>query len=386
MSATLQRLLTMLAVAACIAVPGAARAQSPWIAPSVAIGIAYDDNITASEADPQSDLMLRVTPSLEAGFRSARGEGRFLHTFDAEKYRDSTNLDSAQVRRYTELQFDYRVTPRLDAALLATTAASDFADDLAPEFGLELGRVDSRRTSIAPELEYRFTPRTSGLVGLEIERDQVVSGITADTRGAFIGAAYRATPRTTWSVDLIRRQYSFDPGGDAHSNIVLLGWTGQVSPRATLSIHAGPRMTEVDTRSEVLIGYRYDIPGGEFSAGYQRTERTIIGQASLAEAGTLWLLYAHPITPSLALRLVPSYTALSRGDASSNTAGIALAADYRFTPLISLTSSYRWTQQDGSLERGPVDITRNVVFFGMTVAFSPRVGQTPPADIRRRNR
>lgn len=386
MSAPLCRLLVACAAAACVALPGTAHAQAPWIAPSVSIGIAYDDNITASETDPQDDMMLRVTPTIEAGFRSARGEGRFLHSFDAEKYRDSTDLDNAQVRRFTELEFDYRVTPRLDAALLATTAASDFASDLLPEFGLEQGRADSRRTTVAPEIEYRFSRRTSGSAGLEIERDRLVGGTTADTRGGFVGAAYRATPRTTWSVDLLRREYSFDPGGDAHSNIVLLGWTGQVSPRATLSIHAGPRLTEVDTRSEVLVGYRYDIPGGEFSAGYERTERTIIGQSALAEVDTVWLFYSHPITPSLALRLVPTYTALSRGDDSSNTVSVGLVADYRFTPLISLTSSYRWTRQDGSLDRGPVDITRNVVFFGMTIAFSPRGGQTPPADIRRRNR
>lgn len=375
------------ASAALCTVPAPGHAQSPWIAPSVTIGIAYDDNVFATDADGQDDLMLRVTPKIEAGFRSARGEGRFLHSFDAEKYQDNTQLDQAQVRHYTELEFDYRVTPRLDAALLATAAASEISGDLLPEFGLELGRVDSRRTSIAPELEYRFSRRTRGRAGLDVTRDHVVTGITGDTRGGFVGAEYQMSALNTVSADFIRRDYSFNPGGDAHSNIVLLGWIGQLSPRAQFSVHAGPRITEVDTQPEVLIGYRYDLHGGEFSAGYERSERTIIGQSSLAETSTVWLLYAHPITPSFELRFVPSYSSLSRGDASAETVRLGVEANYRFTPLISMTSSFHRTMQTGSLVTpGPVEFTRNVVFFGMTIAFSPRVGQVPPAELRRRSR
>lgn len=378
--------LRLIAALVLVVVPfGVSHAQSSYIAPSVAIGLAYDDNVFAETDDAQSDLILRLTPTVEAGYRSARGETRLLHSFDAEKYQDNTQLDSFNSRRYTEIDVDWSATQRLDLGVLASTAATKYPGDLLPEFGLELGRTDARRTVVRPDLAYRYTRRTAFTAGGEVARDELVGGRTVDTRGAQVGVAHDWTPRHTWTFDFLRRDYRFRPGGDAYSNVALVGWIGRVSPRSTFTVRGGPRDTEVGTEPELHLAFDYDIPGGDLTFNYERTERVLIGQAGLAEAHAVWLSYTHPITPAIALRIVPSYASLTRGDEDARTGRFYIEAAYRFSPTVQFTSSYQWSRQDGSLDiPGPVDITRNVVFFGMTVAFSPRVGMVPIAEARRR--
>lgn len=360
-------------------------AQTGFISPSVSVGIVYDDNTTASSDSPEDDLIARVTPAIEGGWRGPRGSFTALHSFDMERYQDNSRFDDMQIRRRTAVEGDYRMTERLDFSGSAMTAASDAPGDLIPELGLELGRVGSRRHAADAEMAYRLSERTTMTAGAGWSRDDVATGTETTTALGSVGGAFVASERQTWTADYVYRRYEFDSNAPIEAHIGLIGWETAMSPRSSLVVQAGPRYTDGETTPEVHVASTYDMPAASLSFNFARSQSSVIGQSGLADSYTAWLSYMNQVNTKFSLQFTPSYSRLERGASEVDVARAFVEARYLLNRNLSLRSSYQWSRQDGSLQTpGPVDINRNIVFVGAMWAFNPQ--PATDASITRRRR
>ncbi|MEX0900031.1 MAG: hypothetical protein WD081_04995 [Gammaproteobacteria bacterium] len=350
-----------------------ALAQTSYVSPSLSVGVAYDDNTTATSGTTEADFLLRVTPSLEGGWRGPRGTFTALHTFDMERYKDNSAFDDVQVRRRTSLDGDYRLSERLDFAGSLSSAASDVAGEIVPEVGLELGRREARRHAADAELGYRVTERMTATVGAGWSRDDVEAGTDATAVMGGVGAAYAANERHTWTGDYVYRRYEFNGGNPIEAHIGLIGWETAMSPRSTLLVQAGPRYTDGETTPEVLVATTYDMLTSSLSFNFARSQSTVLGQAGLADSHSAWATYIQQLGTKTVLQLSPSYSRLERGGDSVEVARALVEAGYLVNRNLSARASYQWSRQDGSLETpGPIELTRNVLFVGLTWDFNPQ--------------
>lgn len=350
-----------------------ALAQTSYVSPAISVGVAYDDNTTSTSGATDEDVILRVTPSLEGGWRGPRGTLTALHTFDIERYKDNSQFDDLQVRRRTSVDADYRLSQRLDFAGSVSTAASDVASELVPEVGLELGRREARRHAADAEFGYRMTERTTATFGAGWSRDDVEAGTDATAAMGSVGAAYAANERHTWTGDYVYRRYEFNGGGPVEAHIGLIGWETAMSPRSTLLVQAGPRYTDGETTPEVFVATTYDMLTSSLSFNFARSQSTVLGQTGLADSQSAWLTYIQQFGTDTVLQLSPSYSQLERADRSVEVARALVEARHFVSRNLSVRGSYQWSKQDGSLDAlGPIELTRNVIFVGLTWDFNPQ--------------
>ncbi len=380
----LTRYTAALAAAVALALAATpALAQTSYVSPSLSVGVAYDDNTTSTSGITDEDMLLRVTPSLEGGWRGPRGTFTALHTFDIERYKENSQFDDFSVRRRTSIDGDYRLSERLDFTGSASTAASDVAGELVPEAGLELGRREARRHAADAEFGYRMTERMTATFGAGWSRDDVEAGTEATTAMGSIGAAYAANERHTWTGDYVYRRYEFNGGGPIDAHIGLLGWETAMSPRSTLLVQAGPRYTDGETTPEVFVATTYDMLTSSLSFNFARSQSTVLGQAGLADSHSAWVTYIQQFGTNTILQLSPSYSRLERDDRSVDVARALVEMRYLVSRNLSVRGSYQWSRQDGSLEiLGPLELTRNVIFVGLTWDFNPQ--PTPENSFTRR--
>lgn len=370
----LTRHMTAFAAAVALALGAApALAQTSYVSPSISVGVAYDDNTTSTSGTTDEDIILRVTPSLEGGWRGPRGTFTALHTFDMERYKDNEQFDDVQVRRRTSLDGDYRLSERMDFAGSVSTAASDVAGELVPEVGLELGRREARRHAADAELSYRMTERTTATFGAGWSRDDVEAGTDATAAMGSVGAAYIANERHTWTGDYVYRRYEFNGGEPIEAHIGLLGWETAMSQRSTLLVQAGPRYTDGETTPEVFVSSTYDMLTSSLSFNFARSQSTVLGQSGLADSYAAWVTYIQQFGSDTVLQLSPSYSRLERGDRDVKVARALVEVRKLLSRNLSVRGSYQWSRQDGSLETlGPIELTRNVIYLGLTWDFNPQ--------------
>ena len=365
--------------------PVPATAQSSFVSPSISVGVVYDDNTTASTAAPEEDLILRVTPAIEGGWRGPRGAFTAMHSFDMERYQDNSRFDDMQIRRRTVFEGDYRLTERLDISGSAMTAASDAPGDLIPELGLELGRVGSRRHAADAEAAYRLTERTTMTAGAGWSRDDVATGTETTTALGAVGGEFVASERQTWTADYVYRRYEFDASAPIEAHIGLFGWETAMSPRSSLVVQAGPRYTDGETTPEVYVASTYDMPASSLSFNFARSQSSVIGQSGLADSYTAWLSYVSQLNADTSVQFTPSYSRLERGSSEVDVIRAFVEARYFLNRNLALRGSYQWSRQEGSLQiPGPVDINRNVIFVGAVWEFNPQPTTAESMNRRRR--
>ena len=359
-------------------------AQTSWWAPSLSVGVVYDDNTTASSS-AADDVILRVTPALEGGWRGPRGSLTALHTFDLERYKEHTSFNDAQIRRRTAIDGDYRLTERLDLSASASTAATDAPGDLIPELGLELGRVDAQRHAADAQVGYRLSERASATMTAGWTQDDVDAGTRITTLLGAIGGEYVASERHTWTADYVNRRYEFDDQEPIDAHIGLIGWTTALSERATLTLKAGPRYSDGETSPEVFVGTSWEMPTSSMALNFSRTQSTVIGQSGLADSQTLWLTYRNQFSNAWSVLVTPGWSRLERGDREAEVVRALFEVGYLVNRNLSLRGSYQFSRQDGRLESPfPLKINQNVVYVGVTWDFIPQPATDESTNRRRR--
>ncbi|MHB1540642.1 MAG: hypothetical protein ACYCV6_00620 [Steroidobacteraceae bacterium] len=94
--------------------PAAALAQTRYsLAPSVAVGGMYDDNVFETATQRRADGLVRVSPVLAGSLRSPKLDLSGFVSVDMERHDPCGPLDSPQTRKSGGLYVEYRPTQRL---------------------------------------------------------------------------------------------------------------------------------------------------------------------------------------------------------------------------------------------------------------------------------
>ncbi len=363
-------------------VPIGARAQSGfYITPSVSLAEVYDDNLFFTASRRQSDVITRLSPDIQAGYRSPTLELLGRYTFDAEAFAEHPELSTAQARQQASLDVRYLPTPLLTLSLDGGYQTTQTPAELNVQTGLQAARASAERVVATPSVAYRLDPVTTGAADYTFTRDTQSGGTTVDTHVANLGLDRRLTEWDTAAVGYTLRQFEFSGsafggGGTTTAHLVTVGWTRQLTPLTRVALRGGPRLSEGSAAAEASASIRHLLRRGEVSLAYERTQATVIGQPGVVESDSFTAALVYQPLASLRLRAAPSFI-LSAGPAGqAKVYRATLDATYQITRSISLTGSYEFTRQEGtvgSVGRRNDEILHNVFLVRLTVTFPFRV-------------
>lgn len=372
--------------------PLAVAAQSVgYFSPSFAIGRVYDDNVFASAIQPQADYLWRFSPALQAGYRSDTLSLDGFYTFDVERYSVHRQLDSNQARKNAAVNLKYLASPRLDLSMDGVYAKTNTPNELSVAAGLQLGRAAAAVYSLQPAATYRFTPLTSGTARYSFTHETLEPGIDSDIRSATFTLTHSLDERNSANVNLEGSDYAFSQGGASSSRALTGGWVHDFSPQTSLSLQAGPRITEGTRSTDLFISLRQTDEHSEWSLAYSRTLATVIGIPGTVDMRIATATLTYWPSKSLRLELLPAFISDRAADSKVSVYELQLRASYSLSQTVSLVGWYQADVQRGMLN-SPVDegIARHVVFVGLVVSWgvtplphlpsppSPFAGLLPP--------
>jgi hypothetical protein len=350
-------------------------AQSGFFAtPSLSLAEVYDDNLFFTPSQREEDFISRLSPAIEAGYRSAALTLLGRYTLDAESYAQHSELDTTRARTQAAMDFRYQPTRLLTLSADLNDTKTQMPGELNLETGLQLGRARAERLSIAPAAAYRFGPLTAGTAAYTFTRDKLEGGMGADTHTAALSLDRRISQRDTMSLAYTFRQFLFDGQDTTTAHVVTLGGTRAITPQTTVSLVGGPRFSEGSIDPEVSASIRHVRKRGELSLNYARSQSTVIGQAGAVATETFGATAAYLLGPSWEIQAAPSFLSSRRGALQADVYRMNLATSYRITKSLSLNGSYQFNSQRGSLDiaSGEEITRRNVVLLSIVVASPSR--------------
>jgi len=358
---------TLLAVILALAVtPAVSWAQAGWyIIPSLSLTEEFDDNVFSGSSNRVSDFITRGSPGLSAGYRSEPLTLLVSSGFDAEFFEENRELSNVGDRWRSDVEFQYRPTRTLTLGVRADFAQTVTPTELSPQTGIELGRQQTTLWDVSPSLSYRFTPSTSGDASY-LHRRSITESLTNVTQEARLRLSHLLTPRDTGTLGYTLRQIETDAASADRSHAMTIGWTSRLSATTTLSLEAGPRVSESDGTlgAEAAASLERRLKLGAVSVAYTRSETAIIGRAGTAQFDNL--SGSLRLEPRRSLRL--NFGALvseiaEEGVRDTTVYGLSASVEYQITKWLSARATYRFSRQ----EQGSFTIPHNIFSIGLDV-------------------
>lgn len=391
-----KKLLTI-AVAAVMATQATGCATSGYYAiPSVSVDEVYDDNLFFASEDKKSDLITRVSPAVEVGYEADTLSFSGRYRFDAEVYARETELNSAHVRQFADLEVDYLPTSRLTLSATANYTKTDTPLDLSiipggtiP--GLLVGRAEAERTAVHGAASYRLTAPTTGSVAATWTNDELVDVGESDTSVLETWFDQRLSKVNTLSYGYMHRQYRFDQlgfdgeGGQTRARGVTqdsdtpwVGLSHQFNARTRLVARAGPRLDGGSVDPYVLISFQHKFNKGQVLLDYERDETTLLGEPRKLELQALYATISRRFGTRLDVQLTPGYARVYQTNSSVDIYSLGLGAVYKINEAIFLTASYDFNFQDVSTVPGGMsEVSRNVIQVGVRFTYPQREPREP---------
>lgn len=361
----------------------------PWIA----YGEEFDDNVFNSSPSRESDVVTRITPGIEFGYRSEPFTLLASYDFDAEIFAKNTKLTQPQARQRGGLRFAYQPTRIWTLGFTGEYLETERPQDLNVTTGINGERERSRGYSFLPTFTYRFNPLTSALAHYTFARNESTQGLLVDeiaaandTRNdeheAGIVFERHLTSRDKGSFTYGFRHFVSDgallanSSGDDHetssSHLFSVGWARELSALTMLNLRGGPRFSSGDVAPEVEGALTRRFRRGEASFTYGRTQNIAVGRIGPVETESYLGSLSYQFLPRFTLRANPAYYINDGEDTKTKVYRLDLSGVYAIKPWLSLQGIYRFSFER---EKGPVlrstvrgDRYRNVVFVELTAA------------------
>jgi hypothetical protein len=300
-------------VAAGAVLPASSAAQAiVELRPSVSIAELSDSNVFATADAPRSDAITRVSPALDAGYRTAWLDLRGHYTFDAERYSRTAALTKAVARQRADLDLRHTATPRLTWNAGAGFARTSTPTELVDQIGVLLPPARATQLSAHSTVTRHLDPRTDATADYTFTEDRVDAGVSVRTHGAALNVirrlSLRSSARLGYRVDWFRfgpQPAVSDSSMTAH--VIGLEWTHALTARTSLSLGGGPRMTDKRLSPEVSARLRSGHDRMAVSLGYQRTQTAVLGIARPVAVETLSGQLEWGASRGLRLRATPAW-------------------------------------------------------------------------------
>ena len=352
-----------------------------------------DDNLFSTPGEGIEDRISRLTPQVDAGYRTARLSLAGRYALDAERYAEHPELDTSRARQHAGLDLSARPSPRLGLALhgdYVTTLTP--GGDLNLATGLAAGRVRARRLEMRPSIDWRSGPASGGSVTWTRTTDDVAGGESTETRSGAIELERRTSPRNTASLRLATTRYDFETAKDTSAHVMSVGWDRDLGRRAALALRGGPRFSEGRTDPEVSASLRGDFKTMHVALTGARSLTTVIGRAGAVLTDSVLPTVAFQPRPWLQVSASPGYFRIrdARGGPEATVRLADVQATWRLGDRLALVAGYRRSRQRGALDPpapGSVDpvrpIAHDTLFLGLVASQGgewARSGGVKPAE------
>ena len=411
----------------------AAEAGAPagtFFEPSVQFSEVYDDNVFVSTDNRSADYIMRLTPGIVAGYRSARALFTGSYNLDAERYRNNTELESLAARQQVSLDFSTYGSRRflfsVNGGYIDTTTPSE----LNQLSGIITGRARTERFSARPSFTYRTSPngRLRGEYLTAYDSVEVDDGLSAFTQVAQVEYRHQITTRFALSTDYVLRYFSFDNTPSRPSHVVALGLNYALTPSTSIALRAGPRLFEevigpgvpiplvpggtpdpgapppsgvqpVDRETEIErsvvpewgAALHSELRRATLELAFQRTQTTAIGVQTAIDTtvASASLLY-RPAAP-VELRVSPGFFRDRLDGLETRAYRLGFGFTVWLGSHVALVSDYRYNHQEGVAQAGvgspPLPpLRQNVISVGLLATARRRPAPPEPATTQPQER
>lgn len=360
-----------------LAAPAAASAQEEtYTRMSVSASQIYDGNLFATPASrgPQSDLISRFGPALEAGYVSLPLELVARYEVRAERYLDHPDLNANVAHQDAAIALRYLPVQRLELSVDASYVWTQTPGEFNLESQLVLGRAPAERLAMGSAASYDWSNVTKVTWDYTFEKDTMVGGVASATHHSRVGVAQRRGLRNTYRVDYQFRHIDFGDGAPVTSYVVTGGWVFGITPRTGFEIAVGPRLTEGTIRPEVSAVLRRQLRRGDLSLGYSRTELTAFGEPGTIDVHRVAASGAFRPARYLTVTGTPAFSRSARDDSHVPVYTLDVEAVIEATRRLSLVASGRIGRQEGTLAGPRETIPYRSLALKLTIALpsSPR--------------
>ena len=357
---------TSLVVLCSALAPGELAAQATFtVTPSINVAMVSDSNLFMRPADRQSDLISRVSPAVDAGYRSTRLTLLGRYTVDAERFAEHASLTTPRARQQAAVDVLYRPGRRLTFGADASLSTTETAGELNTVSGLTLARVSARRVAVSPTLTYKYDAVTEGTVKYAFVGDRLAGGAPLAAHTATMTGERHVSRRDAARVDYIFRAFDFGSEGSTRSHVVTVGWTRSLSRRASLTAGGGPRMGDGELTPELSASVSYRLEAADLSIEYARTETTLIGLPGAADTDSVSARAAFGRLDALRIRLVPGVMHTARAGLEARVYRLGIGVSLPIGRRLTLDAAYDATHQRGDVYTARADdvVTRHVILI-----------------------
>ncbi len=408
----------------------------PFFEPSVRFNEVYDDNVFLTAEDPKSDYVMRLTPSITAGYRSQRAVFTGSYSLDAERYRTNKVLESLTARQEVSVDFSTFGTQRF-----LFSATGGYIDTTTPSelnllSGIVTGRARAERFAVRPSFTYRTSPNGRLLGAYSTAYDRLEAGLSADplddglstfTQVATVEYRHHITSRTYLSTDYAIRDFHFENRPLRPSHVIAFGVGHALSPSTTIVVRAGPRLHEdvigpgvavplapsgtpapntpppsgvapfegetVIERSvlpEWSASLQKEMPRGTLDLSFQRTQSTAIGIETVIDTMSVTAdLLFRPAAP-VEVRFAPGFFRDTLGSIDTRAYRMLFGFTVWMGKHFALVSEYRHGHQEGapafSLGNPLQTIRQNVFTVGLLATARRRPAPPEPTTTQPQER
>ena len=352
-------------VAACVMLPADVRAQgSIDVRPSAAITELYDSNLFGTASSPQADFITRFTPSVDSDYRSPRLRIAGRYTFDAERYDTRADLSSMDARQHGAFDVRYALTPGAALSANAEISKTRMPGELLDQMEMILPRARASRVTGGTMFTRELDPRTGGTAEYAFSEDRIHGGVTVRAHKARLAAERRPSARTSARIEYRAEQDSFRPFDSlkarpealmttsaVSSHALTCGWTREVTERVSLSVNAGPRLTDGRLAPELSMSLHSRLDRGEVSMDYRRTQTTVIGVARPVDIQNVTSRVVWGARRGLSVRATPGFLRSSARGLRTDVYRIGFGLEYPIGKTLSFDMAFDTNVQSGRLHQ-----------------------------------
>ena len=328
------------------------------LVPSVAIARVWDDNVFYRPTG-ESDLTTRISPRLDASYDDGRLAWSGRYQLDADRFERHPQLTTAHARQDAGVDLAYSATRRLSFGGTASFVESQTPLDLNLEAAPVPGRVRARRYSVQPSATYQLTTRTDAKVRYTAASDALADGVGVRTREATMTVTQHHSPRTDLRFEYTFQHFGFEHVDASVSQAWTAEWRRSLDRSTSVSVAAGPRVTDGKLSPDVAAAVHRQLRTGEAAITYLHTTTTLLGTLSVADMHSLSVIIAAEPRRGLHLHAGPALLQTKQGALSSAVYRMTAGCEWPIARRFAVRGDY-----DVNVQRGNIFTAQSVETIG----------------------
>ena len=325
-------------------------AQEPIrLRPLFAMTETYDSNISSSSLKPMSDVVTRISPGIEAEYRSPLTQLQGRYTIDVERFARESSLSEVGGRQAAAVDLQYSRSRRLSLGVAAAFQKTNTPSDLGTVTGLILQRAAAERIELRPSVVRNLDPLTSGTIEYEFSADRLAGGSRMRLHRMSMGVDREMSRRNLLALDYEVRQWAFRPGGHPTSQVFRAGWSRPITRSLDVQVQGGPVVTDGVTTPDLSASLRHGTRPTDLAIGYARTQTTIVGLAGVADTESITASGSLRPHQGLQLHVSPGVSRTRHQIGRTDAWRVAFDAERHVGKAVLLRLSYEVNVQRGRL-------------------------------------